>query len=298
MAADSLGAPSTVLPALSPGLPPVVDAGRLGVTMSDSPGERKQVVVDGAAAIAEVLAYAHPRPDVSATQTQKNQYAVRFAERLAELVARDLQPMFPGIEATTKRNAAAVRGKKQLDINFSTPQLGLALGISLKSVHLRDVGSSQRYTHNMKRNEEELRIEANAYHKRQPYAVMVGVLLLPFDSCTDGKKDNPSSFGSWVRHLRPYTGRAGPTDEPDVFEKLYIGLYEPDGSDFRFFDVASDPPKNQRPRLDGALKGGDGRVQRLLSYGEFLAAIFHAYLARNSADFRWADGDEDPLEPE
>lgn len=266
--------------------------------MSDRPMGRMGKYVGGADVITDVLAYAQPRPDVTATQASKNQYAVRFAERLAELVARDLQPMLPGIEATTKRNAASARGKKQLDINFSTPNLGLALGISLKSVHLRDVGGSQRYTHNMKRNEEELRIEANAYHKRQPYAVMAGVLLLPFDSCTDGKKDNPSSFGSWVRHLRPYTGRTGPSDEADVFEKLYIGLYEPDGSDFRFFDVASDPPRNQRPKHDGALKGADGRPQRLLSYEEFLDAVYHAYLARNSAEFRWADGDEEPIEPE
>ena len=40
--------------------------------------------------------------------------------------------------ATTKRSAGSVFGKKQLDVNFSTPQLGLALGISLKSVHIRE----------------------------------------------------------------------------------------------------------------------------------------------------------------
>jgi hypothetical protein len=62
----------------------------------------------------------------------------------------------------------------------------------------------------LKRNEEELRIEASGYHKRQPYAVMAGILFLPFDACEDGKKNNPSSFGSWVRHLRPYAGRTAP----------------------------------------------------------------------------------------
>ena len=65
-----------------------------------------------------------------------------------------------------------------MDINFSTPELWLALGISLKSVHLRDIKGAERYTHNMKRNEEELRIEASGYHKRQPYAVMIAVLFL------------------------------------------------------------------------------------------------------------------------
>ena len=42
----------------------------------------------------------------------------------------------------------------------------------------------------MKRNEEELRIEASGYHKRQPYTVMIGVLFLPFDGA-DEKKGQP-----------------------------------------------------------------------------------------------------------
>lgn len=188
-----------------------------------------------------------------------------------------------------------IRRHKQLDINFSTPAHGLALGISLKSVHTRDVGGAERYTHNMKRNEEELRVEASGYHKRQPYAVMIAVLFLPLDSCTDGKLDNPSSFGSWVRHLRPYTSRVDPTDDDDRFEKIYIGLYNPAGSELRFFDVASDPPKNSEPPRDGDLIAEDGRARRLLTYDEFLDTIYHVYLRRNAAEFRWAEAGEDPL---
>jgi len=135
----------------------------------------------------------------------------------------------------------------------------------------------------MKRNEEELRIEVSGYHKRQPYAVMVGVLFLP--SCDDGKKNNPSSFGSWVRHLRPYTGREEPDGEWDSFEKIYIALYETNGTDMRFFDVEGDPPKNGRPGS-------------LLSYADFLDAVYHTYLRRNSAEFKWAEGDEEPLDVE
>src|SRR5688572_9378986 len=198
---------------------------------------------DGAAVIAAVLKAAEPRPIQSSPEGEKIQYATRFADAMAEQIASDLEPNLRGIAATTKRTAGAVRGKKQLDVNFSTPEVGLALGISLKSVHIRDVGGSGRYTHNRKRNEEELRIEATGYHKRQPYAVMVGVLFLPFDSCDDGRRDNASSFGSWIRHLRPYTGRQDPEDETDKFEKIYIALYEPDGTDLKFFDVEWDPPK-------------------------------------------------------
>jgi hypothetical protein len=252
-------------------------------------------VIDGAKVIRVVLKASLPRPDAADAVSEKNKYAVRFAEHMASCLAVDLAPTLRGIGATTKRTAGSVRGQKQLDINFSTPQHGLALGISLKSVHLRDAKSG-RYTHNMKRNEEELRIEASGYHKRQPYAVMIGVLFLPFESCNDGKKDNPSSFGSWVRHLRPYCGRMDPDDEIDRFEKLYVALYEPDGSDLRFFDIESDPPKSRRPLKDGDLMATDGRPRRLLSYAEFLDAVYHRYLQRNSAEFRWAEGEEAPLE--
>jgi len=239
----------------------------------------------GVTVITEVLKASEPRPNRSDPVGTKNQYAVRFAEQMAARIASDLSKRFRDIVATPKRIAASVRGKKQLDINFSTPRLGLALGISLKSVHLRDVKGSERYTHNMKRNEEELRIEASGYHKRQPYAVMIAVLFLPFDSADDGKKDNPSSFGSWVRHLRPYTARKDPENEIDKFENIYIGLYEPDGSNLRFFDVLGAPPKNGRPTLT-------------LDYRGLLNEIYHAYLKRNEAEFKWAEGDEEPLDVE
>jgi hypothetical protein len=112
---------------------------------------------------------------------------------------------------------------------------------------------------------------------------MIGVQFLPFDSCNDARiEGSSSSFGSWVRKLRPYSGRLEPDDEIDRFEKLFIGLYQTDGRDLCFFDIDTDPPRQGRPR-------------RLLSYEEFLDASYHAYLRRNHADFRWADGSEEPL---
>ena len=240
----------------------------------------------GLTVIAEVLRASEPRPIRADSSTVKNQYAVRFADHMANRIADSLREYLTSIQATAKRTAGSVRGQKQLDVNFSTPGLGLALGISLKSVHLREEKGAQRYTHNMKRNEEELRIEASGYHKRQPYAVMIAVLFLPFDSADDAKKKHSSSsFGSWVRHLRPYTGRQNSKNDIDKFEKIYIGLYEPDGSALRFFDVQEAPPKNGRPT-------------QVLDYRRFLDEVYHTYLRRNEAEFMWAEGDEDPLDIE
>ncbi|MEO7190253.1 MAG: hypothetical protein ABI051_04295 [Vicinamibacterales bacterium] len=252
----------------------------------------------GAEVIATVLKKAGSRPTIEDKQADKIKYAVRFAEWMATELASDLRPFFKDIAATTKREAGAAGGKKQLDVNFSTPSSGLALGISLKSVHLRDVGSGHKYGHNKKRNTEELLVEVTGYHRRQPYAVLVAILFLPDDSCTDGRKGKPSSFGSWVRHLRPHVGRVEPEDDIALFEKIYIALYDPQGTDLRFFDVESDPPKNAKPRANGPLFGedlDDWRPLRSMSYGEFLEAMQAEYLKRNPVTFKWADGEEEIL---
>jgi hypothetical protein len=240
---------------------------------------------DGRALIQRVLDGSKPRPLPTDPVGAKTKYATRFAELAADGIAAALADNMETVSASARKTAGSVRGKKQLDVNFSTPRLGLALGISLKSVHVREPTGSQRYTHNLKRNEEELRIEASGYHKRQPYAVMIGVLFLPFDSADDAKGDNPSSFGSWVRHLRPYTGRNGPDDDEDKFEKLYVALYEPDGSDLKFFDVQKAPPKRGRPA-------------RTMTFAEFLDEVYRVYLRRNEAEFNWAEGEEEPLDLE
>ena len=233
----------------------------------------------GHVALTAALAAAGTRPSSSSKQSAKTVYASRFADAMAEELATDLRPRFPGIDATTKKNAVTSKGKKQLDVSFSTPQMGLGLGLSLKSVHIREPGG--RYTHNIKRNDEELGTEASAYHERQSWAIMVAVLFLPFDACGDGTR-GPSSFGAWVRGLRPRVGRASPGDRESLFEKGYIALYEPDGSRLEFFDIEADPPKRDVP-------------EKLLSYADFVDALYRTYEARNHVEFRWANGDVEKL---
>ena len=140
---------------------------------------------EGEDVLSKILADAAPRPTSGSSQSDKNQYAIRFADAFATELARDFTPLMDGIEASSRRSAKSDGGTKQLDINFSTPATGLALGVTLKSVHIREATGGKRYTHNLKRNGEELMIEASGYHRRQPYAVMVAILALPFDSCDD-----------------------------------------------------------------------------------------------------------------
>jgi hypothetical protein len=235
--------------------------------------------------LADVLRASEPRPQLGAPSVEQNKYAVRFANNMARLIASGLRSIpgrvFHGVLPDefgrgVEAPARAVRGPKRLDVNYSTPQLGLALGISLKAVHIRETSGSRGYTHNTKRNDEELRVESSGYHTRQPFAVMIAVLFLPDDACEDARGDHPSSFGKWVHYLRPLTGRSDPGDDAALFERVFIGLYDPAGTRMEFFDVGSAPPKRNRPG-------------KLLSFAEFLGEVKRTYDRRNHVEFEWSD---------
>src|SRR5690606_6581661 len=118
---------------------------------------------------------------------------------------------------------------------------------SLKSVHFSE-NASYRFHHNCKRNDEELRVEAAGYHQRQPYAVLVAIVVLPFEACEDADA-RPSSFGKWVQYLWPLAGRSDPHGDPGHFEHVFVALYAPDPArnEVVFFDVTTPPPKAGRP---------------------------------------------------
>lgn len=236
----------------------------------------------------DVLDAAAPRPpDAAASPSERHRlseekrtYATRFADKMAICIANGLRDRFPGILPDengrgVESPAQSVRGPKKLDVNYSTPQLGLGFGISLKSVHFREK-THRGYIHNMKRNDEELRTEASGYHQRQPYAVMIAVVFLPSDASDDASPRHPSSFGSWVKYLRPLAQRHAPHDDIARYERVFIGLYERNGEEMVFFDVEQAPPRTGRPRT-------------ILRYPEFLDEIEKTYLRRNSSEFEWAD---------
>ena len=212
---------------------------------------------------------------------EKRTYATRFADKMAICIANGLRERFPGVLPDEEGRgvespAQSVRGPKKLDVNYSTPQLGLGFGISLKSVHFREK-DSRGYIHNMKRNDEELRTEASGYHQRQPYAVMIGVVFLPYDACADASPRHPSSFGTGSgKYLRPLAQRHVPHEDIARYERVFIGLYDRAGERMEFFDVENAPPRTGRPRS-------------LLNYTEFLDEVEKTYLRRNASEFEWAE---------
>lgn len=199
-------------------------------------------------------ALADNRPD-------KKNYAQRLSNELASLVAACLRPSYKRARITPfadgsgqEFSVGAKIDSKRTDVGVWDDAAGLILGISIKTYSFRDYHGAAdgkparlgRYQRNVKRNDMELRDEADVLHRRQPYAVLVALFFLPMDACWDGATGH-SSFAHSVFTFRKRSGRLRPDDRrSDLFERVYIGLYADDGS-VGFFDVLRPPPHNQPP---------------------------------------------------
>lgn len=233
----------------------------------------------------------------AASRSQKKNYAESLSRALAQRFADALRSTFSGVLPDAQgrgqeSRARTSKGVKRLDVNYSTPELGLGLGLSIKTINFPDARSA-RYTKNYTRADSELRAEASDYHERQPWAVMVAVIFLPIDACDDAGSGSPSSFGKAVQIFRFRAKREAPEHPAMLFERVFIGLYDTDPAQFGavgFFDVMDKPPRRGRPRS-------------LLVFSQLIAEIVKTYDARNSPTFEWADAEAEimatpPVEPE
>lgn len=257
---------------------------------------------------ADALREAEPKPDeITGTREQKKNYAERLSNKLAVLVANRLRATgeFPGVlpnpdgsgRETTAATGAAKKLKKT-DVRFSTFDTGLELLVSIKTYSFRDPRKDKsgqtvlgRYTKNVVRNDHELRAEAMDHHERHPFAVLIGLFFLPLRACDDGENDK-SSFAHAIMTFRPRAGRQQPTDPQQLFERLFVGLYEQDESgepQVWFFDVMDKPPKRGRPARVELVISEPRRG--LLTLEEMIAEIVKTYGIRNRRYIEWADED-------
>jgi hypothetical protein len=219
---------------------------------------------------------------------RKKNFAEHLSRQLAQTIADQLRPIFPGITPTAdgkqhERLTRSAKGVKKLDVNFSTADLGLGLGVSIKTITAKDPRGG-RFGKNYTRIDNELRAEAKDYHQRQPYAVMVAIIFLPEAACRDGSARTPSSFGSAVKQFRYRANRRNPTNEEELFERVFVCCYADEGAshgDTWFFDVMKPPPKNGRPVKDARL-----------SLPDVLDEIRRTYEQRNDPPFEWAGESE------
>lgn len=237
------------------------------------------------ASVHDALAYAEPKIGVST-------YGYYLSNALAVVMANGLRRrgfdgVLPDERGGFESAARSARGLKKLDVNYSTPEMGLGLGLSLKTISSRDP-ETKRYTKNYSRNDNELRAEAVDYHRRQPYSVLGGFLFLPIDAADDAgrgrlvddEEAGVSSFGAAVRYFRYRAPRGGPDDEPDLFEAFYVVLYDRLKEQAAFWPVHRlelPPPAARRPKSDEATDL-DGAI----------ADVVALYERRNQPQFEWA----------
>jgi hypothetical protein len=232
---------------------------------------------------------AEPRPpDDDPDRGVKKNYAQRLSRGIAIVVADRLRERFPNVLPTRdeghERAVSGAGGSKRLDVCvWNDPLVGLLLDVSIKTYSFRDYDGKKkrlgRMTKNVVRNDHELRAEAARIHERQPYAVLVGLMFVPYAASMDGK-DGTSSFAHMVATFRGRSGRDEPDDHRyERFEAFYIGLYEHEGDlrgQVRFFDVRTDPPQTGRPRR-----------QDTLSFDELVANMAGLVERRNSKVLKW-----------
>lgn len=152
---------------------------------------------------------------------RKKNYSQSLSDALAKKLVVDLTYSFPGI-VSGETKAGGRGGPVKVDVRFHT-NYGMELGISIKTINFRD-GTTQRFTKNIKRNDKELRSEAAELHHYQPVAVLVGLVLLPEASRTDGRSGR-SSFMHAIDTFRHRVGRTDTDGDRDRFEQLFVGTY-------------------------------------------------------------------------
>jgi hypothetical protein len=253
-----------------------------------------------------------PKPDARGERGEKKNYAQRLSNGLAQLLADALRDGFPTVTPTAagKGQEAAVavdKGRKRLDVKVTDEPLGLLLSVSIKTYSFEDYSPKNdrllgRWTKNIVRNDHELRGEAMVLHQRQPYSVLVGLMFEPYEICDDGDPDRSTDVGksSFAHHASTLAKRSGrgrraihggtpgsfvdygaQDTRYDLFERVFIGLYEQDGDNrgaVRFFDVEHSPPRNGRPSNSTTL-----------SFEELIAVIKDEVDRRNSLAPSWAE---------
>lgn len=232
--------------------------------------------------VANALSYASP-------WLGQRTYGFFLSNALAVVLANGLRSLglhgvLPDERGGFESAARSSKGLKKLDVNYSTPEMGLGLGLSVKTISSPDP-ATKRFTKNYSRNDNELRAEAVDYHRRQPYAVLGCFLFMPADCCDDagvgkGEEQGISSFGAAVRYFRWRTPRSAPDDEDDRFEAFFVATYDPSGETrcWPVHDVDRSPPKSGRPKLADTL-----------SVTEALANCNALFVARNNPPFSFLE---------
>jgi hypothetical protein len=180
------------------------------------------------------LAALLPKPPDTASREVKQKFSQKVSEAAArtlgrEFVRRGLIGTYPvvaaGATTGSERRLAGGIGAKKVDVSWATDRSGLLLGVSIKSINFRD-GNSGNFQKNLTNRRGDMLFESVTLHRRFPYAVLGGFLILDEGARSDGTPRRNSTFTNAGYHLRLFRGRRDPAGRDEQFEELYVVLFE------------------------------------------------------------------------
>jgi hypothetical protein len=176
-----------------------------------------------------------PKPaDTAPAPTKKNYservsdvVAVAFAEELRSRGLRGARPAPPGVVGASgaERRMAGGLGAKLVDVTWATEESGLLIAISVKSINFVDQ-TTGNYQKNLTNRRSDMLFESVTLHRRFPYAVLAGFMLLDKGAAADHTARRRATFVNAHSRLRLFTGRDDPAGRDEQYERLCIVLLD------------------------------------------------------------------------
>jgi hypothetical protein len=116
-------------------------------------------------------------------------------------------------------------GPKKVDVSWATEESGLLLAISVKSINFRDRRSGN-FQKNLVNRRGDMLFESVTLHRRFPFSVLAGCLILDHQAANDTTGRRRSTFVNAHSRLRLFTGRDDPAGRDEQYEKLYVVLLD------------------------------------------------------------------------
>lgn len=160
-----------------------------------------------------------------------NVSALAIAEELRLRGLNDARPAPPGeldMSGAERRMAGGI-GAKKVDVTWATPEAGLLLGISIKTINFRDK-KTRNFQKNLTNRRGDMLFEAVTLHRRFPYAVLGGLFFLDQGAAEDETDRRRSTFLNAHSRFRLFTGRDDPGGRDEQYERLYIVLLDASSS--------------------------------------------------------------------
>ena len=227
------------------------------------------------------LAELPAKPGDDARQADKKAYSERVSKLLALAFGEELRrrgmpearPATPGTlgDSGAERRIAGGIGAKKVDVTWATEESGLILGISIKTINVRDA-KTRNFQKNLTNRRADMLMEAVTLHRRFPYAVLAGFFFLDKEAESDGTDKRRSTLLNAHARLRLFTGRNDPAGRDEQYEKLYLVL----------IDGASQTAPFQAWEV--------GKPGQSVGFGEIFAGLTDLVAERNPDFYEAIDG--------